>query len=210
MTAPRPRPRTYPETALAAFLVFLGVKPDDPDLAAKTAQATRALVLALAAVETRLDRSLEFVAGELEEFAGVYGSVQVRRYPLEAVDLVTVDGAALDPGAYQVDKRRGIVRTGGGDLVAVTYAGGYAAFPADLDFAIQAIAAGLFPMVAEGGASSTLTGPPVSRISIPDVGTVEFNVTAGDAGQAQVFGPLAPAYESVLLRYRSESAVGGA
>lgn len=195
----------YVNTTLPAFLVFMGLDAFDPIV---TAQAVRALTLALTTVESALDRDLEYESGVVETFTHVSSSMNLKSYPVDTIDSLSIEGNEIDPTAYQVDPLRGLVLLRcGGRNVTVTYSGGYQTFPVDLDLATQAVAAYLYPLTLPGGAES-LAGPPLQSITVPDVGTMRFETAT--AAKTQVFGMLAPQYQAILDGYRAESAVGGA
>jgi len=207
----RAEPRGVLSDMLPDFLAWLGVKPDDPDYAAKQAAAAAALFLGFTAFETYLDRDLAYTAASVETFLGPLSRVNLRRYPLEQVSFVTVDGMAIDATAWRANLRAGVVYVGTppGAALEVTSDGGYSELPGDLQYALWLVAGGLYPSML-AGSSAALIGAPIARVSIPDVGTIEYATpgTAGGAGSAQLFGPMAPSMTMILDRYRAESAVG--
>lgn len=180
--------------------------PDD-------ATATRALTVALATVETWLDRELE-QAERVQEHHGFVETVLLRAWPVDSVASI-VQGAApgdvVDLALTHLDKRTGRLRMPAlYALVTVTYTGGFATMPADLEFALWQIAAALYPgMKSAAGANS---GAPIVRVSTPDVGTVEYRASsaAGQSADVILGATLSPAIESALQRYRAESVIGGA
>lgn len=194
---------------LADFIAWLNLTPPADD-----ATATRALTVALAAVETWLDRPLELAERTQEDF-GLMERILLRAWPVESVSLITHDDGddtEIDLELVHLDKQTGRLRmpTLYG-TVRTTYTGGFATMPAELEFALWQVAAVLYPaMKSAAGASS---GAQVSRVSTPDVGTVEFRSSSagGGAPADSILGAtLSPSIEALLQRYRAESVLGGA
>jgi hypothetical protein len=191
-------------STLEDFMDWLGVVPHDP------AAATRALTLALATVETWLDRELQ--VKERTETTDSACVVLLRAWPVLYVVEMTAGsaGTVIPPDQYRLDTRRGIITPGGLYwTTSVTYAGGLYPFPADLEMALWTVAAALYPGAASAGAANT--GQAVRRVTTPDVGTVEYASSGGGGGRSAdmlLGGTLSPAIEATLARYRAESVVG--
>lgn len=198
---------TWSADTLDDFIAWLALTPP-----ADPATATRALTVALATVETWLDRPLE----QMERTQFDYGyaeQVLLRAWPVVSVSAITQGGddTPVDLELAHLDKRTGRLRMPAlYALLSVTYVGGYDPMPADLEFALWQIAASLYP--AMKSAAGAELGQAVSRVSTPDVGTVEFRSSSsgGGATDALLGATLSPAIESALQRYRAESVVGGA
>jgi hypothetical protein len=195
---------SWVDDTLADFMAWYGAVPPDE------AAATRALTLALATVETWLDRGLERL--ERVETYDQACAILLRAWPVESVASLTVGQAAtvIGPDQYTLDKRRGILTPGGYYWSAtVTYTGGLEPFPADLTQALWSVAAALYP--GAGSAAGGDTGGAVRRITTPDAGTVEFASTSSSGTRSAdmlLGGILSPAIEAALNRYRAESAIG--
>jgi hypothetical protein len=199
---------TWAADTLADFVAWLDMTPPADD-----ATATRALNVALATVETWLDRELE-ERERVQEHHGFAETVLLRAWPVASVASITqgeAPGAAVDLTLTHLDKRTGRLRMPAlYALLTVTYTAGFATMPADLEFTLWQIAAALYP--AMKSAAGAAIGPAVARVSTPDVGTVEFRAGAagGEATDALLGATLSPAIEAALERYRAESIVGGA
>jgi hypothetical protein len=186
------------------FINWYGAVPPDP------AAATRALNLALATVETWLDRELE--VKERTETTDASCVVLLRAWPVLYVVEMTAGsaGTVIPPDQYRLDTRRGIITPGGFYwATTVTYAGGLYPFPADLEMALWTVAAALYPSVTSAAGAGT--GQAVRRVTTPDVGTVEYATSGAAAGRSSdllLGGILSPAIEATLARYRAESVVG--
>jgi hypothetical protein len=189
---------------LAAFKAWLGATT------ATDAQLTAALELALATVESWLDRPLELVERTQEDF-DANCMVRLRAWPVESVASVTYAGQAADVAALALDKRTG--RLGvpfyWGTITTV-YTGGFATMPRELELVLWSVAAALLP--AASSSAGVDMGQAVRRVTTPDVGTVEYATATASEGQAAQFlgGAAPPQFEAVLSRYRAESIVGGA
>ena len=189
---------------LDSFMAWYGAVPPDP------AAATRALTLALATVETWLDRELE--VKERTETTDASCVVLLRAWPVLAVAEMTAGsaGTVIPADQYRLDTRRGIITPGGYYwATTVTYCGGLYPFPADLQQALWTVAAALYPSVSSAAGAGT--GQAVRRITTPDVGTVEYASSGAAAGRSSdllLGGILSPAIEATLARYRAESVLG--
>jgi len=196
---------SWVDDTLEDFKTWLGGTPDD-------AAATRALTLALATVETWLDRPLE-KAERVQEDWPAYGVILLRAWPVESVSALTIiNGPPLDLANLRLDKRTGRLLAPGCyyTQATTTYVGGFDPMPADLELALWQIAAAFYPTAQSAGGAST--GQAVKRVTTPDVGTVEFvsSGAAGGSADAILGATLSPQIESLLQRYRAESVVGGA
>ena len=186
------------------FMEWYGAVPHDP------AAASRALALALATVETWLDRELQ--VKERTETTEASCVVLLRAWPVLYVVEMTAGsaGTVIPPDQYRLDSRRGIITPGGyWWATTVTYAGGLYPFPADLEMALWTVAAALYPSVSSAAGAGT--GQAVRRVTTPDVGTVEYASSGAAAGRSSdllLGGILSPAIEATLARYRAESVVG--
>jgi hypothetical protein len=198
------------------LLVELGVPLDDPEYAEKLDAAEKALALTLAIVESYLDRKLEYLAGEVETFGPPPRKrFLLRRYPLEAIGEITVDIIVIPAECYYADAEAGVVHFYGNAAwpTRFTYSGGYKddAWPLDLLQVMMELAAAAYPgMLAPGVPVLAGVDAPVRRVSVPNVGTIEYAGEGAGAIDVQGFGAISSTYTSVLSRYRAASIVGGA
>lgn len=207
-------PTTWPEEVLEAFLEYLGATED------QDGQADLALNLALDVVEHWLDRPLE-LKERTQEDTDVAGVILLQAWPVVSVASVTIDngqpgGQVIDLAYTRLAKQTGRLAVGGRygwGVVVTVYSGGFPfdAFPADLQFALFAIGAALFPQLAPGAGAGGGTGQPVVRVSTPDVGLIEFARAGAGGVDSRILGAtLSPAIDSMLSRYRNQSVIGGA
>jgi len=210
---------TFAETWAPALLEEIGIPTSDPDYAAKLASAEKSLVFVLAVTERYLDRKLEYLDGEVETFGPApRRRLQLRRYPIEDVSEILIGTSAIPLEQYAAgfDGEAGVVylTVWAGWPARVTYAGGYPddAWPPELLMVVMELAASVFPGISTAGVP-VLGGiePPVKRVSVPDVGTIEY-ADNGGSGSMDVlgFGVIPRAYSAVLDRFRAASIVGGA
>lgn len=208
---------SFAETFAPALLEELGVAPDDPDYAEKLEAAEKALTFTLSIVERYLDRKLEYLAAEVESFGpGPRKRLLLRRYPLEAVAEIMIAAQVVPVDCYAADDEAGVVYLYGwaGWPLKVTYAGGYKddEWPPELLMVLMELAAAAYPGMLEAGVPVLGSiEPPVKRVSVPDVGTIEY-ADAGPSSSIDVlgFGIIPQAYGAVLDRFRAASIVGGA
>lgn len=206
----------FAERYATVLLDMLQVAPDDPDYAAKEAAATIALSQALELVESYLDRKLDYLAEESEEFTGLRGRMLLRRYPVEAIASVAGDFHTLPPTGYVCDRAAGVLYLPGsmcGPVTTVRYAGGYKPnqWPLDLLNVILQLAASLWPAIYKTGTLAPATDKgAVRRVTDPDLGTVEYFEGGGASSSVLGFGAIPQGYLAVLDRYRAASIIGGA
>lgn len=172
--------------------------------------ATRALTVALATVETWLDRPLELLERRQESWDGPT-VILLRAWPVAELVSIEVDPGQSAPGldAVKLDKETGRLAIGTHAWSAVTYTGGFDPMPADLEIALWNVAAALYPGIASAAGADA--GGTVSRVTTPDVGTVEFRNPAGAGASTAdqlLGGTLSPVIEALLQRYRAPSVVG--
>jgi len=191
---------------LEAFKAWLGATTPPAD----DATLTRALGLALATLETYLDRPLEKAERTQDDY-NVGGVILLRAWPVESVATIDAGGVPIAFDPLRLDKRTG--RLGVPCWYGATstkYTGGFEPMPIDLEHALWMIAAALVPAVQS--AAGAEAGQPIIRVSTPDVGTVEFARASSSGGAADrlLGATLSPQVESLVQRYRAESVVGGA
>ena len=185
----------------------LGILPADTT---KDAFLQSSLDVALSFAETYCDRWF-MKQDETEVLTHDNGVISLHRYPLEVVTAVQGDSSALV--GYEIDKPSGLIYTHGyGSHVAtVTYRGGYATLPVDLEFALWAIFDAVWASTPGGGGSvgsSGGGGGAIESVSIADVGTVKFSSSGSagvSAGGGSAFGGMIPASARAILDlYRRE------
>jgi len=180
----------------------------------KIALLQPALDAAQAIAERYCDRWFD-EADETEEIIPVHlGAVQVKRYPIATVASITAAHGGVI-GEKHIDKPAGLIYLDGGigsHDVSVTYHGGYATLPPDLELALWLIFDGIWPqfnLPVTGGAVTPGGTGAIASVSIPDVGTIRFDngssasSSAGGAGAAVGFIPATAV--SLLEPYRRKS-----
>ena len=201
------------------LLEKIGVAPDDPDYAAKLLAAENSLAFVLSVTERYLDRRLEYKLDEVETFGPAPRKrLLLRRYPIEDVAEILIGTSILPLEQYAAgfDGEAGVVYLYGwaGWPARITYSGGYKdeEWPPELLMVVMELAASAYPGFATAGVP-ILGGiePPVKRVSVPDVGTIEY---ADNGGSSSIdvlgFGVIPRSYGAVLERFRAASIVGGA
>ncbi|RLC39114.1 hypothetical protein DRH27_00510 [Candidatus Falkowbacteria bacterium] len=140
----------------------------------KDVEIQNALDISQGIVENYLDRKLDDAA-EVETFYSVSNqTLQVRRFPITAVNSITEGVAA------QVDLEKGIIYFRNAliaEAVEVDYQGGYAVLPPDLEEAMWQVFDYIWLKVDNPGGS--VAAGAIDRITIPDVGTISY-ATNGD------------------------------
>ena len=209
---------TFAEHWAPALLAEIGVALDDPEYAEKLEAAEKSLVFVLSITERYLDRKLEYLAAEVETFGPAPRKrLLLRRYPIEAVAEILLGATPipLDSYASGYDGEAGVLYLSGwaGWPVQVTYAGGYKddEWPPELLMVEMELAASAYPgMLTAGVPVFAGLEPPVKRVSVPDVGTIEYADNGGSGSIDRVgFGAM-PQLIAVLDRFRAASIVEGA
>jgi hypothetical protein len=154
---------------------------------------------ALAVAETYCDRKF-MLADEVETFVHPFAHMlSLQRYPIE--ELTSVSGS-ISPDARHIDKPGGRVIIDGltaDHVVTVTYKGGYAVLPADLELALWMVFDNIWPMVS--GTGSTV-GDRIASVTVPDVGTIKYDMGGASAGGAEAGGLLPSSAVGILSFYR--------
>lgn len=182
---------------------------------------------AQALCETYTGRRFD-LADDAGDFEPVNFSFQVPRYPIDSISQLhawtpgqvpadQVPGAAIT--SYRADKARGLVWPGAGIspgfMVHCAWRGGFATWPADLDFAVTAAADIVWSDTPGGGAAAGSAGGAslgaVKKISVVGVYSAELS-EGGDAGGGgdgdNQWGVLPPSVTAVLDRYRVAALIG--
>lgn len=178
---------------LASARARAGLQPNDTS---KDAMLSASLGAALGLAERYCDRKFmrQSELAELVHFVG--NEAQVDRYPIVAVSSVQSDGKAIT--AFQVNKSAGRILFSSSVaalLLEVDYEGGYQDLPGDLEYALWLIFDGVWASMS-GAAGSTSA---ISRITVPDVGSISFDAAASANGIGAV---VSEAAEAVLDLYR--------
>lgn len=178
---------------LTAARARVGLQPNDTT---KDAALSASLAAALGLAERYCDRKFarQFEVAELVHFVG--NEAHIDRYPIVAVISVQSDGQAIT--AFQVNKSAGrILFTSSlaSLLLEVEYEGGYEVFPDDLEYALWLIFDSVWPSISGNAPAQS----PISRITVPDVGSISFDTVAPSSG---VGAAISEAAEAVLDLYR--------
>lgn len=158
--------------------------------ASKDAKIQGALDAALAIAETYCGRRFMH-ATETAVFTHPKGSVlQLSRFPIDGITSVQ-DGSGVNVSV----KYHTVFTTGqlifdgnvGHHQVLVSYSGGYATLPADLELALWALFNETYS-ASDTSAGTSSVGGTISSVSVPDVGTIKFDTgssSSSGAGGAQ-------------------------
>jgi hypothetical protein len=176
---------------------------------AQDALVQAALDAALDTVERYLNRKLMYAAEVASYYYTEGETLFLDRYPVEQVVSIsqTSGGAAISK--YKLHKSFGTILFPGrvgSDQIDVSYAGGYRVLPADLEMALWSIFDGFWPTISGASGSSVAAGA-IESITIPDVGTVRYNVSGGASSGAAASGsgsPIYGAFYDILRLYRRE------
>lgn len=166
---------------LATARVRIGLSPTDTS---KDSQLTAALNTATSLAERYCDRVFGYSAAATEEFPLFAArEIQLSRFPIVTVSSVTADQTAISN--YQIAKNAGMILFDGGSvsalLLSVTYAGGYQTLPPDLELALWMIFDAVWPTIAGVSGAGSSSGS-ISRVTIPDVGSISFDTGAAQTG----------------------------
>ena len=150
--------------------------------------------------ENYLDRKLDKMNEIEEHYHKSGGVISLRRYPIETINSITSDGAALTD--YQLDDETGLIyaeaRLSAKHLV-INYEGGFDEYPEDLELAILDLFDNVYSQSITTGDSS-LSGA-VSGYSIAGVGSIKFDTSEGSS-----WGGIMPATSAAIFdQYRRES-----
>ena len=122
-------------------------------------------------------------------------------WPVEG-NQISIDGKPVS--SPKVDNQTGVAWFGGYEHVEmcdVTYTGGYEPcdFPPDLLAVLVGSITHAFE-ITSGGASAS--DSPISKVTIPDVGTVTYDVKSSNSLISYIGGIIPAYYQSVLDLYR--------
>jgi hypothetical protein len=144
-------------------------------------------------------------------------AIKVYRYPLTSVTSITDSEAVQSFTKFHLDSNAGIIYLDGGAVsheLSVTYKGGYVTFPLDLELALWDIFDAVWASVPGAGltiGSAATPTAPIKSITVPDVGTVSYDNSAGASsasGAAAGGGYITPNAAFLLDKYRAESVIG--
>jgi hypothetical protein len=169
----------------------------------KIAMVQPALDAALAIAETYCDRFF-MEADEIENIVPLNGNtLKVHRYPISSVDFIVASHHAGSIGQYHVNKKSGIIYLDSLSFnhdVNVSYKGGYATLPLDIELALWDIFTAVWNATPGAGASAggaTTSGAlgALKSIETPDVGRLTFETgtsssasASGGAGASRFLG----------------------
>ena len=179
-----------PASLLDALKLFMGMDPNDTT---KDTQLTNALVYAIVAIETYLDRVV--VQREcVEHYAHHFGVVELSQFPVNTSEDVTVTLNGVEQSDYSVFLKGAQhavltrqttpvdvpINWRSFDQVVVTYTAGYDPIPADMTQAIVWTASAVY----ETEGSATIPGDSgngeVKSMTIYDVGSISYNTSSSD------------------------------
>jgi hypothetical protein len=172
--------------------------------ASKDAEIDIAFLAALDMMEVFLDRKLRFgtYTERLTHFFGAVASLSA--YPIAQDKLTKEPVVAVTPrhNIFHVETETGLVRFDcyvREHQVEVVYDGGYEVLPSTLALALLLIFDAVWSSFA-GGAIATGV---VSRVTVPDVGTISYDTGAASAGAGSSGdGLIPPTAASMLQPYR--------
>ena len=186
---------------LAAARARIGLAAGDTS---KDAQLTAALNASSALAERYCDRLFGYASATETFVQFAAREVQLERFPIVSVASVVADDATLSK--YQIDKKSGMILFEGGGVSAlslvVTYAGGYQTMPADLELSLWMIFDSVWPSVS-GVAGTGASSGAISRITVPDVGSISFDTGSNSA--AGLNGLVPDSAAAILDLYRRPS-----
>jgi hypothetical protein len=162
--------------------------------------------------ETYCNRKFD-LADEVEVLVPVFANtLSLRRYPLDDVSSIVQAHGAGNVAEWHLNKDAGLVYMHGwlaSHEVTVTYKGGYAVLPADLELALWFVFHDLWAMTPGAGISlgSSVGGVgAISKINVPDVGTVTFASGSAETSSrgGAMGGAIQPIAAGILNLYRRE------
>jgi hypothetical protein len=179
--------------------------------------------------ETYTGRRFDLQA-DMEDFSNVVRSLQVRRFPIEAITAIWYWQLAQMPEAppqgtgvisYRLDAGAGLVWPGPNPctwpgVLHIEYSGGFAKWPADLTWAVTTAADLIWSETPGGGAPVGSTAGalgPLRKLSVTGVYTAEYDtvaqaVGAGGGDGDNTWGILTPQITAVLDRYSIAAVIG--
>lgn len=173
----------------------------DPADNTRDTELTAAWATAVAVAENYLDRKFT-EQEETETFTQVRGYVlSLSRYPLTSVTSLVADGKDRTGQGYLKETLTGLLRFGyyqAHDEITVTYTGGYATLPADLDLAVLSIFDNTWQLQTGGGDQSLANA--VKQINITGVGSMSFDNSQDATGFAA--GVIPPGALALLEYYK--------
>jgi hypothetical protein len=155
-----------------------------------------ALDAALAIAETYCDRFF-MEADEVETIIPVNGNtLKVHRYPITSVASITEVHGTGTFSASHIDKKAGVVYMdshGWSHEATITYKGGYATLPLDIELALFDIFMAVWNATpgagaAVGGAVTVSGTGAIRSISVPDSGTIQYFDPATTASSSGAVG----------------------
>lgn len=176
---------------LATARVRIGLQGSDTS---KDTLLTAALDAALAMAETYCDRQFKQLTSSVSLFHFEGEVIQLQRYPVTALTSLAGDSTTL--ANYHLDGATGRIVMDGCrryHQVDVSFTGGYATYPADLELAFWVIFDGIWPSVS--GAAAAAGGGAIKAIR-SNGASVEYDTSSASAGGL----PLASTF--ILDKYR--------
>ena len=195
--------------AIEVLRTRVGLQPDD---ASRDPQLEQAAGVALALVETWLDRKLMFLDKEREQLTCEGGgALLLHRWPVTRIDMIAPAGIGAELTHWIVDEARGIVhlRHHRGP-VYVEYAGGFAVLPADLQQAILLVFDKVWLEFAGFAAVQPVLNEGLRRVQVTGVGALDYEsiYARGSFAEVNALGAIPAMASGILAAYRRESRLG--
>jgi hypothetical protein len=157
-----------------------------------------AIAASMSFAEKYCDRKFS-LASETAHFYHITNkSVQFDRYPITAI--ISTTPATLN---YSVHKSAGILEFDSAEVMdelIVSYTGGFAILPPDLEMAMWAIFDNVWPSFSGGGTATVAAGT-IQSITLQDVGTVRYASGSGASGASNAAGGLIPESAMFILGF---------
>jgi hypothetical protein len=190
----------YLGIAIELLRVRAGLLPDD---VSKDAEIDSAFLVAIDALEMYLDRKLRFgtYTDVLTHFFGAVESL--RAYPIAQDKLTKEPVIVIDTQVpFHVETETGLVHFDTyvrAHKMEIVYDGGYEVLPPTLALALLFTFSEVWAIVSSGAVSAGV----ISRLTVPDVGTISYDTGSASAGAGLSDNGLIPSVAaSVLQPYR--------
>ena len=159
-----------------------------------------ALDASLAIAEAYCKRRFSYAAEIAHYYHVEAGYLFVDRYPINSVTSVVRSNGQSDV-KYKVNKSSGFLDLHGcytDEELQVTYSGGYATLPADLEYALWGIFDGVWSNMNNAG---SVSAGGVDKISLVGVGSISYDTGSG-ASSGSAGNPVSGYAEAILSNYK--------
>jgi hypothetical protein len=188
----------YIGVAIELLRVRAGLLPED---ATKDAEIDAAFLVAVDALEMYLDRKLRFgtYTVVLTHFFGAVDSL--RAYPIAQDKLTKEPVVAVDVQhiPFHVETETGLIRFDSYIRVhklEIVYDGGYEVLPPTLALALLFTFSEVWANMTSGAVAAGV----VSRLTVPDVGTISYDTGSASAGAGLADSGLIPSVAASMLQ----------